>query len=127
MYASLHTSNFLIAAGLAVGIGGVPAAHAQSKSLIYVINQIEVTDQTGFKVYADRQEELIKKHGGRFIVRGGSVIAMEGTAPKRVTEYVFEDTEHFKAWQNEPEQKELSSIRDKASKFNSFAVEGLAQ
>ena len=112
-----HISNFLIGAGIAIGIGGVPAAHAQSKSPMYVINQIEVTDQAGFKVYADRQEVLIKKHGGRFIVRGGSVIAMEGTAPKRVTEYVFEDTEHFKAWQNEPEQKDLSSIRDKASKF----------
>ena len=124
---SAYVINLLIAIGIAVGSGGVPAAHAQSKSPMYVINQIEVTDQPSFKVYADRQEVLVKKHGGRFIVRGGSVIAMEGTAPKRVTEYVFEDTEHFKAWQNEPEQKELSSIRDKASKFNSFAVEGLAQ
>ena len=123
----VHIKNSLIAVGIAVGIGGVPAAHAQSKSPIYVINQIKVTDQVGFKVYADRQEVLIKKHGGRLIIRGGSVIAMEGTAPTRVTEYVFEDTEHFKAWQNEPEQKELSSSRDKASKFNSFAVEGLAQ
>ena len=121
-----HISNLLIAVGIAVGIGSVPEAHAQSKSPMYVINQIEVTDQAGFKVYADRQEVLIKKHGGRFIVRGGSVIAMEGTAPKRLTEYVFEDIGHFRAWQNEPEQKELSSIRDRASKFNSFAVEGLA-
>ena len=124
---SAYVINLLIAIGIAVGSGGVPATHAQSKSPMYVINQIEVTDQPSFKVYADRQEVLVKKHGGRFIVRGGSVIAMEGTAPKRVTEYVFEDTEHFKAWQNEPEQKELSSIRDKASTFNSFAVEGLAQ
>ena len=124
---SAYVINLLIAIGIAVGSGGVPAAHAQSKSPMYVINQIEVTDQPSFKVYADRQEVLVKKHGGRFIVRGGSVIAMEGTAPKRVTEYVFEDTEHFKAWQNEPEQKELSSMRDKVSTFNSFAVEGLAQ
>ena len=124
---SAHLSSILIAVGIAVGIGGVPAAHAQSKSPMYVINQIEVTDQASFKAYADRQEVLIKKHGGRFIVRGGSVIAMEGTAPKRMTEYVFEDIEHFKAWQNEPEQKELSSMRDRASKFNAFAVEGLAQ
>ena len=122
-----NTSTLLIAVGIAVGIGGVSAAHAQSKSPMYVINQIEVIDQAGFKAYADRQEVLVKKHGGRFIVRGGSVIAMEGMAPKRVTEYVFEDTENFKAWQNEPEQKDLSSIRDKASKFNSFAVEGMAQ
>jgi uncharacterized protein (DUF1330 family) len=122
-----HIGTLLIAVGIAVGIGSVPAAHAQSKSPMYVINQIEVTDQAVFKGYADRQEVLIKKHGGRFIVRGGSVIAMEGMAPKRLTEYVFEDAEHFTAWQNEPEQKELSSIRDKASKFNSFAVEGLVQ
>lgn len=122
-----YIGNFLIALGLTIGFGGVQAAHAQSKSPMYVINQIEVSDQAAFKVYADRQEVLIKKHGGRFIVRGGNVIAMEGTAPKRLTEYVFEDTEHFKAWLNEPEQKELSSSRDKASKFNSFAVEGLAQ
>ena len=122
-----HFGIPFIVIGISAGIGGASAARAQSKSPMYVINQIEVTDQPSFKVYADRQEALVKKHGGRFIVRGGSVIAMEGTAPKRVTEYVFEDTEHFKAWQNEPEQKELSSIRDKASTFNSFAVEGLAQ
>ena len=122
-----HISNILIAVGIAAGIGSVPAAHAQSKSPMYVINQIEVTNQAEFNAYAERQEVLIKKHGGRFIVRGGSVIAMEGTTPKRLTEYVFEDTGHFKAWQNEPEQKELSSSLDKASKFTSFAVEGLSQ
>ena len=122
-----HATSLLVALGMAFGVGGVPVAHAQSKSPMYVINQIEVTDQASFKGYADRQEVLVKKHGGRFIVRGGSVIAISGTAPKRIAEYVFDDAEHFKAWQDEPDQKELSSIRDKASKFDSFAVEGLAQ
>lgn len=120
-------TNILIAAGIAAGIGGVPAAHAQSRLPVYVINQIVVTDPTAFKIYADRQEVLIKKHGGHFIVRGGRVTAIEGPAAPRIAEYVFPDTEHFKAWQDEPEQKELSASRDKASKFNALAVEGLPQ
>ncbi len=119
-------SALFISVGFVAALG-IPTAQAQSKLPVYVINEIEVTDPAAFKAYADRQETLIKKHGGRFIVRGGGVTAIEGASPKRFTEYVFEDGDHLKAWQNEPEQKDLSLMRDKASKFTSFAVEGLAQ
>lgn len=122
----IFRSTLFIAVGF-VGALGIPAANAQSKLPLYVINEIEVTDQVAFKIYADRQAALIKKNGGHFIVRGGAITAIEGTTPKRFTEYVFEDVDHLKAWQNEPEQKELSLMRDKAAKYNSFMVEGLAQ
>jgi hypothetical protein len=36
-------------------------------------------------------------------------------------------TEEFQAGRDEPEQKELEVIRDKASKFRAYAVDGLAK
>jgi uncharacterized protein (DUF1330 family) len=103
--------------------------HAQGKPAApaYVINEIEVTDPAGFAAYATRQGALIEKFGGRFLVRGGKTDATVGAPlPQRVTIYVFDSLEKAIAWHNAPEQKDLAAIRDKASSFRSFIVEGCA-
>jgi uncharacterized protein (DUF1330 family) len=54
---------------------------------------------------------LIQKNGGRFIIRGGKITAIDGTPPKRMTVYVFDGVEKMQAWQDAPEQKELKDSR----------------
>lgn len=103
-------------------------AHAQSASAApaFVVNEIEVTDPSGFATYASREGALIARFGGRFLVRGGTLDSIAGGLPERVTIYVFESRAQAESWRNAPEQKELAAIRDKSSHFRSFIVEGCA-
>ena len=112
----------LLTAGLLIGI----ASRAQAAPA-YVVNEIEVTDQAGFKTYADQQGALIQSFGGHFLARGGATETLEGAkAGSHVTIYVFENMDRLKSWRSAPEQQELTALRDRSSHFRAFAVEGLS-
>ena len=87
--------------GISLGGAVIQGLNAQGKPTVpvYIVNEVEVIDQAGFKTYADRQEVLIKKNGGRYIIRGGKVTALDGTPPKRFTVYVFDSMEKMQSWQ----------------------------
>jgi uncharacterized protein (DUF1330 family) len=116
-----------IAAGLAIGGLAIQALHAQSKPPVYVVNEIEITDQAGFQVYAATQQKIIEKHGGKYVIRAGKVLAtLSGAAPAgRYTVYRFDNQDKMQAWRDDPAQKEGLATRDKVGKFRSFVVEGL--
>ena len=115
--------------GVAIGAVAVQGLHAQAKPPVYIVNELEITDQAGFKTYADAQSKLIEKHGGHYIIRGGKVVAsLAGTPPSdRYTVYVFDNQDKMQAWRDDPAQKEVLATRDKVAKFRSFAVEGVAK
>jgi uncharacterized protein (DUF1330 family) len=102
---------------------------AQAKPPVYVVNEVEVIDPAAMKTYADAQSVLIKKHGGRYIIQAGKILAtLSGTAPTgRFTVYTFENAEKMQAWRDDPGQKDVMGSRDKAAKFRSFVAEGLPQ
>jgi len=70
-YNSIVLSTIAAAMLGAVAFQGL---HAQTKPPVYVVNEIDVTDSAGFQKYADAQAQLIQKHGGRYIIRGGKVV-----------------------------------------------------
>jgi uncharacterized protein (DUF1330 family) len=117
----------MIATAFSAGFASIPATSAQSPTPVYVVNEIDVRDAPAFQDYSARQGKLVESYGGKFLVRGGTITDIAGTPPKRVAVYVFESMSKMQAWQNAPEQKELSVIRDKASTFRSFAVEACAE
>ncbi|WP_164934284.1 DUF1330 domain-containing protein [Bradyrhizobium guangzhouense] len=116
------TSSLAALAGL--GAAAVHGLHAEGNAPAYVINEISVSDPAGFASYATQEGALIDKFGGRFLSRGGKTAVVAGELPKRVTIYVFDSLERAQAWRDAPEQKQLVAIRDKASSFRSFIVEG---
>jgi len=125
-----YTIGLTLFAGIAVGAIAVQGLHAQvNKPPVYIVNEVEVTDQAGFQTYADAQSKLILKHGGHYIIRGGKVVAsLSGTPPTgRYTVYVFDNQEKMQAWHDDPGQREVLGVRDKVAKFRSFAVEGVAK
>ncbi len=123
----IYKTPLTLIAGIVLGGTIIQGAHAQAKPSVpvYVVSEIDVIDEAGFKTYAAGQEVLVKKNGGKYIIRGGKVTALDGVAPKRFTIYVFDSAEKMQAWKAEPGQKELMAMRDKASKVRSFAVEGM--
>ena len=72
-------------AGVAVGAAAVEVLHAQAKAPAYTIAEIDVSDPAGFKAYADANTVGVPKAGGRFLVRGGKTVVLDGAPPaKRV-------------------------------------------
>ncbi len=125
------TFTALAAAGLAAAT--IHSIHAQTKppvpapALAYVINEIQVTDQSGFAAYAKRQGVLVEKFGGHFLARGGATETIAGQPTmSRITIYVFDSMAKANAWHDAPEQTELTAARDKSSIFRSYVVEGCA-
>lgn len=91
----------------------------------YVIGEIEVTDPAGYDDYRKQVLATVEKHGGRFIVRGGKVEALEGGwSPKRLVVLEFPDMHKLLGWYRSAEYAPLIKLRQKASRGKLVAVEG---
>lgn len=91
----------------------------------YVIGEIEVTDPAGYEDYRKQVLATVQKHGGRFIVRGGNVEALEGGwAPKRIVVVEFPSMDALRTWYRSAEYAPLIKLRQKASTGRLVAVEG---
>ncbi len=91
----------------------------------YVIGEIEVTDPAAYEGYRKQVLATIEKHGGRFLVRGGGVEALEGGwAPKRLVVLEFPSMAKAREWYRSPEYAPLIKLRQTASRGKLVAVEG---
>ena len=81
-------TNFGMALTLLVGVGigaaTVQGLHAQAKPPAYVITEVEIINEEAFKEFAPKVDATMAPFGGKRLVRGGKIVAMEGEAPKRV-------------------------------------------
>jgi uncharacterized protein (DUF1330 family) len=122
-------------AGAALGAAAVQGLHAQAKSPIYYVAEIDVTNPDAYGTeYAPKAQALIKSHGGRQLAIGGTgggsakaVTALDGTPPKRAVVQVWDSMEKLQAWRNDPQFKELRQVGGKYATFRSYAIEGVAQ
>ena len=116
-----------LAAIAGVGIGGlaVHSIHAQTAPKAYVVIDIDVTDQQAFvKEYASKVRKIIVDGGGKYLSRGGQSIAIEGSAPKRLTLIEFPSLEKAQETFTSAAYKEARKTGDKyAKKFNIVAEE----
>lgn len=91
----------------------------------YVIGEIDVTDQATYDDYRKQVLATVQKHGGRFVVRGGPVEALEGGwNPKRIVVLEFPSMDAVRKWYRSAEYAPLIALRQKASRGRLIAVEG---
>jgi uncharacterized protein (DUF1330 family) len=91
----------------------------------YIIGEIEITDPETYKRYTARTPDVIAKHGGRFVVRGGNGEALEGASPRRVVVIEFPDRATAKRFYESPDYQEILKIRLSASNGRLFLVDGV--
>ncbi|MDE0422873.1 MAG: DUF1330 domain-containing protein [Gammaproteobacteria bacterium] len=92
----------------------------------YVIVNDEVLDQGTFSDFRERIGATVDAHGGRYLVRGGSVEVVEGSwSADRVVVVEFDDVAAARAWLNSPEYTELKQIRERSANANVIVVEGV--
>jgi uncharacterized protein (DUF1330 family) len=91
----------------------------------YMIGEIEVTDQATYDDYRKQVLATVEKHGGRFIVRGGSVEALEGGwSPNRLVVLEFPSMQKLLTWYRSAEYAPLIKLRQRASRGKLVAVDG---
>ena len=92
----------------------------------YIIARINVTDPEKYKNYTAVTPGLIAKHGGRFVVRGGETVTLEGPEETgRVVVIEFDSLDQAKAFYNSGDYQAAIGLRTAASTAQFIAVAGV--
>src|SRR5262249_3607861 len=123
-----YTVAISVLAGVILGAAAIQGLHAQAKPPAYLISDVTVTDENGYKEYIEKFPATLVPFGGKFLVRAGQTASIPGGGepPKRPVVIVFESLEKAKAWSDSAAIKEIRPIRDRTAKIRSFLVEGVA-
>ena len=91
----------------------------------YIIGQITIKNAEKYKKYASETETIIKKFGGRYLVRGATQSVAEGTPQgNRDVVVEFDSLEKAKEFYHSKEYAEIIDIRKQNSKGYILLVEG---
>ena len=92
----------------------------------YLIVQIKVSDESRYQKYREAVVPLIAKHGGKFIVRGGKVEALEGRHDGRtLVIFEFPSMAALHAFWDSPDYVPVKKLREGAAVLDVWAVQGL--
>ena len=91
---------------------------------IYVILDLDVHDEEKYLEYQKQVPALIKKYGGRYIVRGGDIMALGEWNPARIVILEFPSIEKLQTFISCPEYEPVKQIRDESTTSRIIAVEG---
>ena len=90
----------------------------------YLIANITVTDPEAFKAYGAKVPAVIAQFGGRYLVRGGAVTAVEGASPfNRLVVLEFPSMDAARGFYNSPEYLAAREARAGVSDFDMLLVE----
>ena len=93
----------------------------------YVIVETDVTDPEQYEQYRAASPAAIAAGGGRFLVRGGEHVVLEGDwQPPRLVMLEFEDLEAARRWYESDAYQEAKKLREGAARFRAVAVEGIS-
>ena len=92
----------------------------------YVIAQLMITDPEGFETYRQMVPATIAKYGGKYIVRGGTLEALEGHwDAQRLVILEFENAELAKQWWASEDYRQAKQLRQRTAKTQLIVVEGV--
>lgn len=91
----------------------------------YLIGQITVTNPEGYAEYARQVPDTIHRHGGRYIVRGGTTSVLEGSQlGERQVVLEFPSRQAAQAWYDSPEYQAILHCRQDNSHGHLMLVDG---
>ena len=111
----------------AVGAGIVPAgAQPAATPRAYYVAEFELRDSEGIKPYSAGVAGTFEPFGGRFIVRGGRIAALEGPPPGSRTVIIeFPSMERAQAWYDSEAYRNLRPVRQRSGVSRAYIIEGL--
>ena len=92
---------------------------------VYMIIQITILNHDLYARYVEEVPKIIKKHGGRYLVRGGKVVPMFGSwNPERIVLIEFETMEQLRNCFDSPEYLKIAPFRENSTVTESIIVYG---
>jgi len=92
----------------------------------YVIVETDITDPDRYEQYKAATPAAIAAGGGRFLVRGGEHVVLEGDwQPTRLVIVEFEDLAAAKRWYESELYQEAKELRAGAAHMRMVAVQGV--
>ena len=93
----------------------------------YIAVDISINDPVTYDRYKTLAPPSIAKYGGRYLVRGGTTTALEGSwAPQRFVILEFADADTARRWWDSPEYAEAKALRQSCSDTDMLLVDGPA-
>ena len=90
----------------------------------YWIGRLDVIKPEGVQAYGVAVAEVLRKYGAKYLVRGGTFEAVEGTARARNIVLEFKDYATALACYRSPEYAKAMAFRDKGSVADIIVIEG---
>ncbi|MFZ1946776.1 MAG: DUF1330 domain-containing protein [bacterium] len=91
----------------------------------YVVARIEITDPERYRDYARATPGVLAQYGGRFLVRGGRVVTLEGPEEiGRIAVLEFPSVEQAEAWYHSQDYQKVKQLREGAARVSLAAIEG---
>jgi uncharacterized protein (DUF1330 family) len=122
-----HKLILAVLAGVVIGVAGM-AIHAQQTKTApgYVVAEVDVHDAATFAKYGAKVPDTLKPFNAHYLVRGGKIEGVEGTAPKdRFVVIAFDSAEKARAWENSAAYEAIKPIRHSSATSRVFIVEGV--
>jgi uncharacterized protein (DUF1330 family) len=92
----------------------------------YVIVDTSVTDPEQYQKYMAASPGAVAAGGGRFLVRGGEHVVLEGDwQPSRLVVLEFEDLAAARRWYESDAYQAARKLREGAAEFRMVAVQGV--
>ena len=83
-----------------------------------------IQDSETYRMYTDRTPSTVKRHGGKFLTRGGTVTTLEGEHyAERVVILEFPSKTHVEEWITDPDYQEAAVFRHASSTMHMLLVQ----
>jgi len=92
---------------------------------VYVIAEVGIEDADMYAEYARKAPAIVKKYGGKYLVRGGNVNPMAGGwDPQRLIVIKFESKEQLKKCFGSKEYLAIMPLRENSTTSRAVIAEG---
>ncbi len=92
---------------------------------VYMVIEIKIKDKEKYGRYVDEVYGIVRRHGGRYLVRGGRVTPMfGGWTPERMVVIAFDSLEDLKKCFASPEYSAVAPLRETSTETRSVILEG---
>ncbi|HSH40596.1 MAG TPA: DUF1330 domain-containing protein [Arenicellales bacterium] len=92
----------------------------------YIIAEVKVNDTELYEQYRTQVQPTLDKYGGRFLVRGGDIEALEGEwNPARLVVLEFPSADDARAWWASDEYAGPKALRQQAAATRMILAQGV--
>ncbi len=92
----------------------------------YLFAEVEVTDPAGYDEYRKLVGATVDAFGGRFLVRGGDPVRLEGDRPShRMVVLEFDSPERARDWYHSKQYQDVLPLRQRAARTHAFLLNGV--